>query len=505
MLHRLLSINEIRNIERAALANTPPFALMYKAGLATATRAAQLVTSPHARILVLAGPGNNGGDAFEAACQLAQRDFAVTILRETTQTNAITDTRHPIHRARTTNARFIDIRQSAATLALPWDLVIDGLFGIGLQRPLQDEIATVVNAVNHMSCPILAIDVPSGIDADTGTIVGGKTGIAIKATHTITFIADKPGLYTCDGVDHSGLVTVDTLDSNTPSTLAARTTLNTEACFADAFAPRPGNSHKGSFGDLIIIGGAQGMTGAPILAARAGLHAGAGRTFVAFAGPAPDYDAQHPELMFRAAATIAFDGAVLVAGPGLGTAPDAQQLMPRLLNASNTLVLDADALNLIAQDAALQHLLYARSCPAVITPHPLEAARLLQCKTADIQNNRIAAARELARRFNVTALVKGAGTVIATSEHTTFINNTGNPALATGGTGDVLAGLCGALLAQHIPTDKAALAAVWIHGKAADNLVTRGTGPIGLTASELIPELRNIINTLAHTSHTLTA
>jgi hydroxyethylthiazole kinase-like uncharacterized protein yjeF len=497
MLSPLLSIAEIRNIEHQALAEVAPYTLMYRAGIATATLAAQLVSDTHRQILIVAGPGNNGGDAFEAAYQLARNGHNVTIICDTAHARTLTDIHHPACRARTTNARWVDLAQYPELIEQPWALVIDGLFGIGLKRPVSGYYATLIQSLNALECPVLAIDIPSGLDADTGTVVGHYEGIAVQATHTLTFIADKPGLHTCDGVDYCGLVTVASLGTDALVSQMNTCLRNTPACFIHAFAPRLRNSHKGSFGDLMIVGGAQGMAGAAVLSARAGLHTGAGRIFVAFAGTAPDYDPLHPELMFRQASQIEFSRAVIVAGPGLGTSDIAAQLIERIVHSTNSLVLDADALNLIADNAAMQHALRARTeATTLMTPHPLEAARLLGCTVTEIQHNRLDAAKLLARQYNATVVLKGAGTVIATTPEQTFINTTGNPALATGGTGDVLAGVCGALLAQRLPADKAAMAAVWLHGKAADTLVAKGVGPVGLTASELIPEIRLHLNTL---------
>lgn len=508
MLSPLLSIATIRDIEHKALALVPPFALMYRAGLATARLAMTLAPEHTTPVLVVAGPGNNGSDAYEAAYQLARHHYAVTIAYDSAYAATITDAAHPYHRARTTNAQWITLADALQVGEAQWGLVIDGLFGIGASRPITGMLANVVNMINRNTCPVLAIDVPSGIDADTGAILGQDSGTAVMATHTITFIADKPGLHTCDGVAHSGHVTVETLDitgiHHAGNSIDTRHNmpecqLITPACFTCAFKPRHGNTHKGSFGDLMIVGGATGMAGAPVLSARAGLMSGAGRTFVAFAGPAPAYDALHPELMFRQADTVDFDRAVLVAGPGLGTSEQAQALVHRALTCPNQLVLDADALNLIAQDSNLQAILRQRAPgTTIITPHPLEAARLLGTTTQTVQQDRFNAARQLAGTLNAIAIVKGAGTVVATSPSQTYVNTTGNPALATGGTGDVLAGLCGALLAQHIPAEQAALAAVWIHGKAADNLVAQGIGPVGLSPGELIVGLRDVINTMTY-------
>lgn len=494
MSSSLLSIAAIRGIEHRALATLPPFTLMYRAGQATASEAIKLVGTS-AVTLVIAGPGNNGGDAFEAARHLALRGHTVTVLCDIAHSQSITDTAHPYHRALASTAVFKDINEHNQVLSQPYDLVIDGLFGIGLTRPITGMFAELVHTVNQRAYPVLAIDVPSGIHSDTGGIIGAHDGVALRATHTITFLADKPGLHTCDGLDYSGQIIVDLLDVD--DAVAPTAQLLTPAQFSHAFLPRKHNTHKGSFGDVIIIGGAQGMAGAPILSARTALHAGAGRTTIAFAETAPAYDTNQPELMFRQADTVDFARAVLVAGPGLGTSDTAHALVQRVLSSPNALVLDADALNLIAASITLQQQLAERSAITIITPHPLEAARLLGITAADIQADRLSAARLLAKQFQVVALVKGAGTVIGNTDETLFINTTGNPALATGGTGDVLAGLCGALLAQGLPALTAAQAAVWLHGHAADQLVADGIGPIGLTAGELIPEIRRQINALS--------
>jgi hydroxyethylthiazole kinase-like uncharacterized protein yjeF len=263
--------------------------------------------------------------------------------------------------------------------------------------------------------------------------------------------------------------------------------------------PRLHNSHKGSFGDAIIVGGAHGMTGAPLLAARAAAFSGAGRVYAAFLGEAPASDTQHPELMCRTAQNMEFSVATVVAGPGLGTSTAALELLRKILTTSSRLVLDADALNLIAAHPDLQQQVRQRAENTLMTPHPLESARLLGTSASAVQSDRIAAARELAVRFQAVAVLKGSGTIIASPRQEAVINITGNPGLATAGSGDVLAGICGALLAQNWPAWQAALGAVWMHGRAADVLVERGIGPIGLTAGELIPAVRQILNTLVAT------
>jgi hydroxyethylthiazole kinase-like uncharacterized protein yjeF len=493
----LYSVAEIREIEHAASTALAPGTLMQRAGRCAAKAALELIPQrPNdARVLVLAGPGNNGGDALEAAGHLAQAGLQVSVLLFADPAAQSADARQALQHAQNSNARFIMPAGASDIGSAHWTLVIDGLFGIGLTRPVSGGLRAAIEQVNALCCPVLALDVPSGLDADTGNIVGDD-GIALRASHTITFIADKPGLHTCYGPDYAGHVQVARLDIEPAFFKPAHAHLNDAQLFAGSLRPRMHNSHKGSYGDVIVIGGAHGMRGAPILAARAAAKCGAGRVFAAFAGDAPAYDSMQPELMCRLAADMDFSASTLVVGPGLGTSRDAHDLLARALRTHSPLVLDADALNLIAIEPGLQQKLVQRSEPALLTPHPLEAARLLGISSAAVQADRLAAARALAARFHSVVVLKGTGTVIAHPDGAIVINTTGNPGLATAGTGDVLAGACGALLAQHWSAWNAALAAVWLHGHAADVLVAQGIGPIGLTASELIPAIRDAFNKL---------
>jgi hydroxyethylthiazole kinase-like uncharacterized protein yjeF len=230
------------------------------------------------------------------------------------------------------------------------------------------------------------------------------------------------------------------------------------------------------------------------------LMAGAGRVFAGFAGPVPAYDSLHPELMCRHADDLRADHGVVVIGPGLGMSRHAHDLLSRAVSSAPALVIDADALNLIAAEPALQSRLAQRRAPSLLTPHPLEAARLLGTDVHAVQSDRLSAANALAQRYHATVILKGSGSIIADPGDIPVINATGNPALATAGSGDVLAGLCGALLAQGWPVRASALAATWLHGSAADQMVADGTGPIGATASELMPWIRNALNKLVNDS-----
>lgn len=495
-MHPLYRVAQIRDIEARAATSLPAGALMQRAGQAAAHAALELlpVATHEASVLVLAGPGNNGGDAFEAGAHLAHAGARVTIVHLAPRGTTAPERMQALERARASPAQFADLTtQDIATTA--WHLVIDGLFGIGLQRPATGAAAALIDCVNTLLCPILALDVPSGLDADTGVVVG-PDGRAVRATRTLTFIGDKPGLHTGDGRDHCGTITVTALDIEPDLFPPATVQLNCVSLFGAYATARRANTNKGTYGNVAVLGGAPGMAGAPVLAGRAALHAGAGRVYLCFAGAPLALDGAQPELMCRTAQEVDYADSITVAGPGLGTGAEAARLLMRAVAAEQPLVIDADALNLVATDAPLRAALAARPAATIATPHPLEAARLLGTTAGDVQRDRLAAASTLAQRLNAIVVLKGSGSVIAAPDGRLALNPTGNPALATAGTGDVLAGLAGALLAQGWPGWEAALAAVWLHGTAADDLVAAGLGPIGLTAGELVPAIRVALNRL---------
>ena len=274
--------------------------------------------------------------------------------------------------------------------------------------------------------------------------------------------------------------------------------------FMPALPQRALDAHKGTFGSVAIIGGDTGMVGAVLLAARAALFCGAGRVYAAFlAENAPNVDTCHPEIMLHYAANLTNLAALnsVVIGTGLGQSNAAIKILAFCMAQPITLIIDADALNLISQHTHLQTQLKNRQTETIITPHPAEAARLLNCTLDSIQQNRIEHAKQLAAHFNAVCVLKGAGTIIAAANGEWFINTTGNPGLATGGTGDVLSGMIGSLIAQGLDYFEAAKLGVYVHGAAADALVAAGIGPVGLTASEVAQEARhqiNLLNQLAH-------
>jgi hydroxyethylthiazole kinase-like uncharacterized protein yjeF len=269
--------------------------------------------------------------------------------------------------------------------------------------------------------------------------------------------------------------------------------------FQPALAPRDATAHKGVFGSVAIIGGETGMVGAALLAARAALMAGAGRVYAAMLSyDAPSVDLYQPEIMLRKPSALRHIAQLncVVIGPGLGHTQTAIELLEFWLTQNLALLLDADALNLIAMHPYLAELTKARTAETVITPHPGEASRLLACTSTDIQQNRTDSALKLAQMLHVTCVLKGAGTICAHHDGTWFINSSGNPGLASAGTGDVLSGLIGSLMAQGLSGLNAAKLGVYVHGTAADNLVAQGIGPVGLTASEVAQQLRLVLNQL---------
>nr|WP_246171205.1 NAD(P)H-hydrate dehydratase [Pandoraea eparura] len=489
----------LRGVERAAAAKLPAHTLMARAGAAVAEwlsgRLPALASAGHQPVLLLAGPGNNGGDAYVAARELHRRGLRVDVWQ--------------LGSPSTDDARWAHAEALAAgvpvapvpaiwpqRLAYAW--IVDGLFGIGLTRPLEGTAAALVERVvdaQAQGTPVLAIDIPSGLAAATGVV----NGPVIRADVTMAMLGASPGLFTATGRDVAGEVLVATLGTD-EMLAAARSgppdgtviTTSAPAAFLAQLPQRHHATHKGSYGSLAVLGGHEGMVGAPLLCARAGLMTGAGRVYVGFvAHDAPAWDPQHPELMLRHAENLDLTTMQAVSvGPGLGTSAASAACLSRALALDDTpLVIDADALNLLATEPALAERVRRRNGPTVLTPHPLEAARLAGSDVTRIQSDRLASARALAQHFGATIVLKGSGTVIDDGTRA-WINTTGNAGLATAGTGDVLTGAIGALLAQGMPATQAALAAVWLHGRAAERCVDAGAGPAGLTASELLPAMR---------------
>lgn len=475
-----------RQLEVQASAHLPAHALMQRAGASVARLA--LALAPHAhRIHVLAGPGNNGGDGFEAAAWLQQRGRPVQVWYLGDPACLPADAAASRQRAREVGVPMAPWGTEAAQAvagSTPDGLIVDALLGRGLRRPAQGDFAAAIEAMQRGLAPLLAVDLPSGLPADTGSLPADAP--CARARATLALLSPAPGLFTSQGRDFAGEIWWDDLGVDLQA-VASAVRLNDGAAEA-CCEPRRHAQHKGSFGDVRVVGGAASMTGAALLAGRAALHAGAGRVYLHLLdAAAARLDGSTPELMFGAAikTTPLDDRCTVLAGCGGGT--EVAAVLPGLLAQAPRLVLDADALNAVAADATLQAALRQRSAqglPTLLTPHPLEAARLLAPSRPDVaavQADRLAAAAELAQRLQVGVLLKGSGTVIASPEGPRWINPSGNAALAVPGSGDVLAGwLAGLWSAQggrpETPTQaldgalRAARQAVFRHGLLAEQL-----------------------------------
>lgn len=492
-LHRTAAT---RQIEIHASAGLPPHTLMQRAGDAVARLA--MAVAPHAQhIWVAAGPGNNGGDGFEAAARLQAAGKQVRLSWLGTATGDRPAPADALAARDRAIAAGVQIDDRLPCPADRFDLVIDALLGLGATRTPTGLLAEAVGRLNAGGCPVLAIDLPTGLNADTGRRLGEA---CVRADHTLTLRTLKPGLFTADGRDQAGAVWFDALG------------VLDDAAAPDAWlsgAPAAAGLrlhalHKGSCGDVAVVGGAAGMAGAALLAARAAQVAGAGRVFVDWLQAA---DAQscgvaalHPELMMRSGWSRS-DASVLAAATvvcGCGGGDAVRSRLPRLLSLAGRLVLDADALNAVAADPQLMAQLRARaphSLATVLTPHPLEAARLLGCDTATVQADRLAATHALTALTDCVVVLKGSGSITATPGQVPHLNGTGNGSLASGGTGDVLAGWLGGRWAQagpHHASHELTMAfatasqAVADHGAAAEPLQ-----PGAVPASELIQRLQH--------------
>ena len=534
-MHTLLLSDAIRAVEARALASSAPGALMDRAAEALAHACVECLRDLPAGtpVLALVGPGNNGGDALLAGMKLADRGYSVQAIALRSESSPTSDAAR-VHQTWSQHAMPLWPASELDRLIAQQPLVIDGLFGIGLARALSDEAAEIAMRLASTGLTVVAVDVPSGIDVDTGGIVGPEGSKAVKADLTVTMIADKPGLHTGMGRVHAGRVQIADLglagvsteglsrpDGNDPITLAIASTepdrfdypiaisgvLNGSRWAAGVLGSRSIDAHKGRFGDVLLIRGAPSMQGASLLAALGAQAVGAGRLFIGVEDAQTAANPLHPELMIRAIVpSLAGESGLgraqaIVIGCGMGTEPDGHLKLSAALAHSAPLVLDADALNLIATDARLMAALKERSRETrntILTPHPLEAARLLACTTARIQGDRLHAACELARRAQAIVVLKGAGSLIASPTGEWSVNASGGPILATAGTGDVLAGVIGGLLAQGLAPELAARLGVWLHGAAGDGLAQQaqwGRG-IGLPASHLASAIRQTINRL---------
>lgn len=483
----LYTTEQVRRIDRIAIeqCGVTGFELMERA--AAAAFAILRRRWPEVRrIVLLAGGGNNGGDAFLLGRLALQAGIAVEAIALTSSSSGDAARAREAFEAVGGHLRKVDPEG-----ALPEaDVYVDGLFGTGLTRPLDGSVAALVERLNASGRAMLALDVPSGLDADSGT----RTGTCVRADATISFVGWKRGLFTADAADVCGARELATIDLPP----AAYATVPVDAELLDGtidrlLPPRRGNVNKSSFGHVLALGGDAGYGGAIRLAGEAALRCGAGLVSIATrAEHVVALNAGRPELMAQgvddamALTPMLERASVLALGPGLGRRAWGRALFDATLAAAKPCVIDADALNLLAETP--------RKLPpeVVLTPHPGEAARLLGCSTAEVQRDRYAAVRALARAHHAVVVLKGAGSLIADAAGRVAVCPWGNPGMATAGMGDVLTGVVAALLAQGLDAWDAARLGVALHARAGD--LAAGDAPRGLIASDLLLPLRQLAN-----------
>ena len=479
----ILTADELQNLEMRAANQLGADTLMKRAGAAAAELIMKRLEDAgveQRRVTLLVGPGNNGGDALACACELREKGAVVNVVlpggRRPTSALALAQLERWTQAGGTT---YDDPYMTEKA-----DCVVDGLFGTGLAKPITGDYLDAVLWFNERQALKVSLDIPSGLNPVTGHWTGSYPGCS--ADVTITFLCVNSGLYMCEGADAAGEIVLNELDVSVP--LSPLSVIGTDE-FPRVLRPRVKNSHKGDYGSAAVIGGTDGMIGASILAARAALISGAGRvTLECRAEHAPHVDMVYPEIMFATKPVNLEDFDAIVLGCGLGTSAEAKARVIEALNCQKPLILDADALNIIAADIKLQDMVLARRAPTVLTPHPGEAARLLRRDTAGVTADRVAACRELAVQTGAIVVLKGAGTVISMRSSRTWINPTGSPMLATGGSGDVLAGMIGAMFAQGYDMVESVLAAVYFHGLSAEGLEA------GFTAGEIAPNAMALVH-----------
>lgn len=513
----LVTAAEMRELDRAAIEERKisSLRLMERAGRAVVREMERRFGPLRGKtVTIIAGKGQNGGDGLVVARLLRARAchtrVALLSPRSSIKGNAATNLRRfqkaggRCHAVDTPSA----LDGVLAPLLQTSDLLVDALFGTGLNAPVTGQASSAITLMNESGRPIIAIDLPSGLDADTGAVLG----TAITATLTVTLARPKRGLYLGVGPDHAGVIRV--ADIGIPDDLVAAAKISVavlEATDIRSLLPRrPRTAHKGTFGHAGIIAGSAGKTGAAAMAAMAALRIGAGLVTVATPKSVADIVEAKlleamvvpvPETTARTCSThalnqllaFAADKTALALGPGIGTDPQTQTLVHRLLvQAHRPMVLDADGLNAVAGHTDL---LDRASGPLILTPHPGEMARLLETTAAEIQRDRLGAASRLAREHKVYVVLKGAGTILASPDGRLAVNATGNPGMATAGPGDVLTGLIVGLLAQGLAPWDAACAGVYLHGLAGD-LVTAEQGEAGLIAGDLIQAMPRALQRL---------
>ena len=486
--HSLYLSQQIKDYEgqAAELANSSLYGLMKRAGGACY----QVFTThfPDAqRVLVLTGRGNNGGDGYVFAARAKEAGLSVQLCNMGDAAD-LTGNAAQARDAWLADKGVIDhIERIDFNSA---DVIVDALLGTGLSGPLRVEFQRLICKINQAGKPVLSVDIPSGLNADTGAV----SDVAVKATATVTFVALKQGLFTGKSSDHCGQIYFSSLGISDQFALLAATTVSRTSYsqLNGLLTPRSRVSHKGAFGRIMLVGGNIGMPGAVRLAGEAALRTGSGLVKV-LTHPLNQFmvTAGRPELMLAAVEEEKIDNNTLfdwasnlVVGPGLGRDDWAKKLFNCAVTSDLPIVLDADGLNLLADSPI-------RKDNWILTPHPGEAANLLGCTITQIEQDRFTAVRELQNSFGGVVILKGAGTLICDDKRI-YVANVGNPGMASGGMGDVLSGIIGGLVAQGLNLAQAAMLAVCIHGLAGDLAAKRNER--GLLASDLFPHIRKLVN-----------
>ena len=485
----LYSTAQVRALDAYAIETLaiPGYTLMKRAGEAALRYLRTRFPVAH-RIVIVCGAGNNGGDGYVLARFAQAAGLTVTTLAATPPDTLRGDARQAHEDLRTSGVRVLPY---APERLAEGEVIVDALLGTGLRGPAREQVARVIRDINGSGRPVLAVDVPSGLDSDTGVPLGDT----VRADCTVTFVGLKTGLFIGNGPEFAGTVFFDDLEIDPQQAGAppARLERILDSTIQQALPRRARSSHKGDFGRVLIVGGGVGMPGAVRLAGEACLRVGAGLVTVAVAPEnVPAIAAGRPELIClplsdpEALAETFTRTDVIAIGPGLGRTPWARSVLDKVLRAGKRLVVDADALNIVAESSA--------PVPEdwVLTPHPGEAARLLGTDTGEIQRDRLAALEHLVGRYRGTVVLKGAGTLVGTPGCTPALCERGNPGMATAGMGDVLTGTIAGILAQCHDAWLAARVGVLVHAMAGD--AAARTGERGLLASDVARELHTCVN-----------
>ncbi len=487
--HALYTAAQVRELDRLAIqdANIPAFELMRRAA-AAAFQLLKDIWPAAKKITVLCGSGNNAGDAYLLAAMAHEEDFDVTLVQAGDESKFSAEGKLAADKCRQLG---LLTHAFDSALISEADLVVDGLLGSGLDRDLDQRWTDMVLAVNRHATAVLALDLPSGLHADKACAMS----VAVMADATLTFIGLKQGLLTGQGPKYCGNLYFS--DLGVPQKIYQQIRPSLYRIELDSFShllgARARDTHKGDCGHVLLIGGDYGYAGAIRLAAEAALRVGAGLVTVATRPQhALTLSISRPEIMTVAVESAADIRNILkrvntvVIGPGLGQSAWASELLSSVMQRKELpLVVDADALNLLAAEPT-------QSSNWVLTPHPGEAARLLGIDSGEVQSNRFAALVNLQNKYGGVCMLKGAGSLIAAADGELFLSDAGNPGMASGGMGDVLSGVIGGLLAQGLAADEACCLGVCLHARAAD--YAADSGERGMLASDLLPELRRLVN-----------